>query len=162
MVAVDPSVANQTGLFPGENLAAAAEHRRGRGEEHCLCSARKHRDSGGLRVAPEGNRRGRGGGEAMVCEARLIDGLSDAQVRAQFDAARDEDYEAIAKEGRALSTALDTDGTPEKRAELRTLLGRLRKRFAEVLAIDFFGANGREPVEGLLSGVEARVTEGKV
>src|ERR1700734_651027 len=56
-----------------------------------------------------------GGGEAMVCEARLIDGLSDAQVRALFDAARDEDYEAIAKEGRALSTALDTDGTPEKR-----------------------------------------------
>jgi hypothetical protein len=103
-----------------------------------------------------------GGGEAMVCEARLIDGLSDAQVRALFDAARDEDYEAIATEGRALATALDADGTPEKRAEVRTLLGRLRKRFAEVIAIDFFGANGREPVEGLLSGVEARVTEEKV
>lgn len=102
-----------------------------------------------------------GGGEAMVCEARLIDGLSDAQVRALFDAARDEDYEAIAKEGRALATALDADGTTEKRAEVRTLLGRLRKRFAETVAIDFFGANGREPVEGLLSGVEARVTEGK-
>src|SRR6516164_7143048 len=37
-----------------------------------------------------------GGGEAMVCEARLIDGLSDAQARAMFDAARDEDYQAIA------------------------------------------------------------------
>src|SRR6516162_3360456 len=36
-----------------------------------------------------------GGGEAMVCEARLIDGLSDAQARALFDTARDEDYEAI-------------------------------------------------------------------
>jgi hypothetical protein len=103
-----------------------------------------------------------GEGEAMVCEARLIDGLSDAQVRALFDAARDEDYEAIAKEGRALATALDADGTPEKRAEVRILLGRLRKRFAEAIAIDFFGANGREPVEGLLSGLEARVTEEKV
>lgn len=41
-----------------------------------------------------------GGGEAMVCEARLIDGLSDAQTRALFDAARDEDYEAISKETR--------------------------------------------------------------
>src|ERR1700733_10688197 len=41
-----------------------------------------------------------GGGEAMVCEARLIDGLSDAQVRALFSAARDEDYEALAKEAR--------------------------------------------------------------
>ena len=49
-----------------------------------------------------------GGGEAMVCEARLIDGLSDAQVRAMFDAARDEVYEAIAKEGRSLATMLDS------------------------------------------------------
>ena len=30
-----------------------------------------------------------GGGEAMVCEARLVDGLSDAQVCALFDVARD-------------------------------------------------------------------------
>src|SRR6201993_4429683 len=41
-----------------------------------------------------------GGGEAMVCEARLIDGLSDAQAQALFDAARDEDYEEGVKEGR--------------------------------------------------------------
>src|SRR5947209_9328236 len=32
-----------------------------------------------------------GGGEAVVCEARLIDGLTDQQVRALFDAARDAD-----------------------------------------------------------------------
>jgi hypothetical protein len=102
-----------------------------------------------------------GGGEAMVCEARLIDGLSDAQVRAMFDAARDEVYEAIAKEGRSLATMLDNDGTAEKRTEIRTQVGRLRKRFAEVVTIDFFGANGREPVEGLLGGLEARVTENK-
>src|SRR5712675_3401141 len=44
-----------------------------------------------------------GGGEAMLCEARLIDGISDAQVRALFDAARDADYEAIAGEVRALA-----------------------------------------------------------
>jgi hypothetical protein len=102
-----------------------------------------------------------GGGEAMVCEARLIDGLSDAQVRALFDAARDADYEAIAKEGRALATTLDADGTPEKRNEVRTLLGRLRKRFADIVAIDFFGADGRESVEGLLGGLEARVAKDK-
>src|ERR1700754_4489632 len=42
-----------------------------------------------------------GGGEAMLCEARLIDGLSDAQVRVLFDSARDADYEAIASELRS-------------------------------------------------------------
>src|SRR5882724_513252 len=44
-----------------------------------------------------------GNGEAMVCEARLVDGLSDAQVRALFDAARDADYAEIAKEARDLA-----------------------------------------------------------
>jgi hypothetical protein len=48
-----------------------------------------------------------GGGEAMLCEARLIDGLSDAQVRALFDAARDADYETVAGEVRSLATTLD-------------------------------------------------------
>src|SRR4030095_2951938 len=37
-----------------------------------------------------------GGGEAMICEARLIDGLTDQEVRALFDTARDADYEALA------------------------------------------------------------------
>src|SRR3954452_4481496 len=48
-----------------------------------------------------------GGGEAMVCEARLVDGLSDAQVRALFDAARDADYAEIAKEARDLAAEIE-------------------------------------------------------
>src|SRR5690348_15058503 len=69
-----------------------------------------------------------GGGEAMICEARLIDGLSDAQARALFDAARDQDYEAIAKEARALGTKLKAAATPEERVDARTQTSRLRKR----------------------------------
>jgi Protein ChrB, N-terminal len=38
-----------------------------------------------------------GNGEAMICEARLIDGLSDGQMRALFDAARDAAYDGLAK-----------------------------------------------------------------
>jgi hypothetical protein len=46
----------------------------------------------------------RGGGETAVCEARLIDGLlSDQEVRALFDQARDADYEKVAKDVRALA-----------------------------------------------------------
>src|SRR5438045_6447841 len=40
------------------------------------------------------------GGEAMVCEAALIEGLSDDELKALFDAARDEDYTRIAVEAR--------------------------------------------------------------
>src|SRR5690348_15794483 len=38
------------------------------------------------------------GGEGMILEARLIDGMSDAEVRAMFNAAREADYRALAKE----------------------------------------------------------------
>ena len=40
------------------------------------------------------------GGEAIVCEAALVDGLSDRQLQALFEAARDEDYRRIAAESR--------------------------------------------------------------
>src|SRR5665213_193792 len=43
------------------------------------------------------------GGEAVICEARLINGLSDSDIRGIFKAARDAEYEEIATEARALS-----------------------------------------------------------
>jgi hypothetical protein len=100
-----------------------------------------------------------GGGEAMLCEARLIDGLSDAQVRALFDSARDADYEGIASEVRSLAETFDADGAAEKQADARAQLGRLRKRLAEVETIDFFGASGRVVVEGLIAELERRARE---
>src|SRR6516162_1842676 len=42
-----------------------------------------------------------GGGEAFLCEARLIDGLSDEEVRTLFDRARDADYAEVVKGARA-------------------------------------------------------------
>src|SRR5262249_46322125 len=47
-----------------------------------------------------------GGGEAVVCEAKLIDGLSDHQVRELFNTARDEAYHELAEEARALAGEL--------------------------------------------------------
>ncbi|HYZ32666.1 MAG TPA: chromate resistance protein ChrB domain-containing protein, partial [Crenalkalicoccus sp.] len=99
------------------------------------------------------------GGEGMIFEARLIDGLSDDDVRALFNAARTEDYDAVSKEGRTLAQALDAEGAAMSRAEARTRVTRLRAEVARVAAIDFFGANGRETVEGLLSGLEAQLHE---
>jgi len=103
-----------------------------------------------------------GGGEAMVCEARLVDGLSDAQVRALFDAARDADYAEAARQARELGAELGKDPAPQRRAEARLQVGRMRKRLAELVSIDFFGASGRLAVESLLAELEARVTEDTV
>nr|WP_283949945.1 chromate resistance protein ChrB domain-containing protein [Limobrevibacterium gyesilva] len=100
-----------------------------------------------------------GGGEGMICDARLIDGLSDQDVRGLFNAARAENYDALAKELRALADALSADGAGGSQAETRTRLTRLQAEVSRVAAIDFFGADGRETVEGLLAGTESRLRE---
>jgi hypothetical protein len=100
-----------------------------------------------------------GGGEAFLCETRLIDGLTDEQVQKLFDEARDADYKLIAKDARALSKALRPKAKPEVINDLRAQAARLRKRLADVVSIDFFGAIGRETAEGLLAGLEAQLNE---
>src|SRR5712671_7627909 len=59
----------------------------------------------------------RGGGEGMVCEASLVGGLSDQEVRGLFDAARDADYAEIAKDLRGLAAEMDRDvgALPERK-----------------------------------------------
>jgi hypothetical protein len=96
-----------------------------------------------------------GGGEAALCEARFVDGLSDQQVRALFDAARDADYEAISREAGALSDALAAQ--PEKRSDGQRQCARLRRQLTQVVGIDFFGANGRQAAEAALAALEARL-----
>src|SRR5437868_8310165 len=73
-----------------------------------------------------------GGGEAFLCETRLIDGLSDDEVRKLFDQARDADYEEIAKGARAVTKSLRPNLKRETVNERRAQAARLRKRLAEV------------------------------
>jgi hypothetical protein len=102
-----------------------------------------------------------GGGEATLFEARLVDGLTDQEARALFDKARDADYDALAVDARTVADAVASD--PEqwygRTQEFRTRLAWLRRRLAEVVEIDFFGANGRDAVEGLVIGIERRLAE---
>ncbi len=99
------------------------------------------------------------GGEGTLVEARIVDGFTDQELEALFQAARDADYQAIAEEARALAASLDKpkrgkDPVPEAQNSVR----RLRKRLAAVFALDFFSASGREIADGLVSALEARLT----
>ena len=87
---------------------------------------------------------GEAGGEGMIVEARLIDGLSDDAVRTMFNNAREADYRALAKEIRAVQK----DAAPAQ-------IARLRTEAARIVAIDFFGANGREDVDARLAALSA-------
>lgn len=101
----------------------------------------------------------KGGGDASIVEARFIDGLGDDAVIGLFHAAREADYRDLAAEARKEASGLPRRGPPpdNRRAEVAAHLARLRKRLAEIEAIDFFGAPGREIAGGLLSELEERM-----
>jgi hypothetical protein len=101
-----------------------------------------------------------GGGEGMICEANLVDGLSDHEARALFDAARDADYAELEKELRALAADFERPGVEgqAEKPDIKSRLARLRRRHAEVSEIDFFSSTGRMTVEALLSELENRLT----
>ena len=100
-----------------------------------------------------------GGGDASMCEARFVEGLSDEQVEALFNAARDADYAQLAEDLRGLFDTLPTgkELSDQQRRETEAQLARFGRRFAEITAIDFLKAPGREAVDGLLAGVEQRL-----
>lgn len=102
-----------------------------------------------------------GGGEAAVCEARFVEGLTDRQIVSLFHQARAADYGQIAAEARRLR-----DGVPGGRsaaaspgARHEADLARLRKRLAEVAAIDHLGAPSRTAAERDLAALERRLRE---
>jgi len=103
------------------------------------------------------------GGEASLCEARLVDGLTDDEVRSSFLSARENDYRALATEVRTFAQQAIPRRTrgmsPETRAQLEPALVRLRKRLADIGTIDFYGAPGREAVDGLLRDLEDRLAD---
>lgn len=98
-----------------------------------------------------------GGGRAYVCGARFDvsgGGIDDTHIRSLFVDARDADYRSLGAEYQPLFEALgDPQGenAPDA-AEVQGWVGQLRARYDAVLAIDYFGAPGREVVEGILAG----------
>jgi len=83
----------------------------------------------------------RGGGEASICEAAFVHGLSDEQVETAFRAARDADYRAIAADARRIGPERGQKGVAIP--ALADEVERLRRRLAETTAIDFFKAASR-------------------
>jgi hypothetical protein len=89
-----------------------------------------------------------GGGEASVCRAAFVDGLSDPQVEALFRAARDAAYAELTRAAEKIDSPSDT--------------ARLERRLREVTALDHFGAHGRKAAEAAVTKLKTRkATRGK-
>ena len=90
------------------------------------------------------------GGDGLICEAAIVHGMRNDRVETLFDTARDADYQALAKTLRAQTGKRKKDRDPE----LKLKLEKARKRLAQIVGIDFFGAKDRGAVEALLSRLE--------
>jgi len=112
-----------------------------------------------------------GGGDAFVSEASLVgEGLTDAAVRARFDAARSDDYRSILEEARSLLVAARRP-TPRRRRAApgakpatpqfsnEQELAKLRRRFEAVAAIDFFGAGEGQAASKVLGEIELTIRQ---
>jgi hypothetical protein len=98
-----------------------------------------------------------GGGDAFLCETRLIDGLTDEAVQKLFDQARDADYADVTKKARALGKSLRSKEKASGSKDIRQQIMRLRKRLSEIASIDFFETIGRQAAEDQLNELEARL-----
>ncbi|MCP4666509.1 MAG: chromate resistance protein [Deltaproteobacteria bacterium] len=101
-----------------------------------------------------------GGGEAYLCGASFLEGMTNEQVEALFRAARDSDYKKIVKDARPLANTVSQEAriSGERLREMKNQLFRLKRRYAAVVAIDFFEASSREAAEGRLAGIESALT----
>ena len=85
-----------------------------------------------------------GGGDASVCRAAFVDGLSDPQIEALFRSARDVDYAEVTRA--AEQPASGADAT------------RLERRLREIAALDHFGAGGRKTAEAAVAKLKTQHT----
>ncbi len=95
-----------------------------------------------------------GGGEASVCQAAFVDGLSDGQIEALFRAQRDAEYAELARA--AAEVARESGGGGGGGGEASGEVARLERRLAEIAALDHFGAPGRRAAEAALNRARDR------
>jgi hypothetical protein len=95
------------------------------------------------------------GGEASVCEAAFMTGLSDSQIETLFRAAREADYAAVSEEADEILRS------SPGRLEVEAAATRLRRRIGEIAAIDFFNSPSRKAADAALGRIEARMAPPK-
>jgi hypothetical protein len=99
------------------------------------------------------------GGEAMLCEARLVEGISDAELQELFRNARAADYSAIESDSAAaLARVRRRKLTADQRAEIETAVAGLRRRLREVAELDFFRSPCRGAAERAIDALADRAS----
>jgi hypothetical protein len=104
------------------------------------------------------------GGDASVCEATFVEGITANQLIELFRAARDLDYSELTGEIKELKEELEAS---EKAGEawasgMLSRVARLRQRLTEIQAIDFFSAPAGKQAETLVAEMEAKIRKAPI
>lgn len=104
------------------------------------------------------------GGDASVCEATFIEGITSNELIALFQAARESDYRDLLGEIKELREELRT---AEKAGEAWAsgMIGRasrLRQRLTEIQGIDFYSAVAGREAETLVTDIEAKIRKSPI
>jgi hypothetical protein len=99
-----------------------------------------------------------GGGDASVCEATFIEGITTEDLIELFRAARDSDYVALMAEVKGLEEevrAAKPGGEPSSAMAAR--VSKVRQRLTEIQAIDFFPGDKRKQAQQSVAQLEATI-----
>jgi hypothetical protein len=97
------------------------------------------------------------GGDATLLVARFASGLSDADVEALFQSARDALYAEVAQAAASLSEGIGAGDDDDRARHAHAELARLDRRMEEIAAIDYFAAPGRKAALARLESLHARL-----
>ena len=100
-----------------------------------------------------------GGGDASVCEATFVEGITTNELIELFRAARDSDYVELIGEVKELDKELRAaeTGGDAWASGMAGRVSRLRQKLTEIQAIDFFPPPAGKQAEALVSDLEAKI-----
>jgi len=104
------------------------------------------------------------GGDASVCEATFVEGITPNQLKELFQAARESDYDELMVEIKELKEELHAaEKTGDAWASgMVGRAGRIRQRLTEIQGIDFFTAPRGKQAEIAIAEVEAKIRKAPI
>jgi hypothetical protein len=101
-----------------------------------------------------------GGGDASVVEARMVEGLSDAEIESRFRDSKDAEYAEVTAQLRTLRASYPKKRriSDDDRTDLLAKISRWQQRIEAIALSDFYGASGREVATGLVSELLGKLT----
>lgn len=92
-------------------------------------------------------------GDALVFYVEQFEGLSDQQIIELFREVRQQDYIEIDTQAAELEKKINAQPTIET-SEIKEAIAKLRKRYSEILSLDFFDCPDAEVVAARLTRIE--------